>query len=139
MANMLVTGGAGFIGGNFVRYWADRYPDDPMTVLDSLICAGNGSTLAGIKQADLIVGDIRDTALLQMLLPKAPAANGQETRSLIRFVTDRPGHDRRYAIDDLKARTLLGYEPKHEFSISLQKTLEWYLENEAWWRPLVSR
>ncbi|HSG56488.1 MAG TPA: dTDP-glucose 4,6-dehydratase, partial [Paracoccaceae bacterium] len=68
MANLLVTGGAGFIGGNFVHYWAQRHPDDAITVLDCLTYAGNRSTIAGVEQADLVVGDIRDTALVERLL-----------------------------------------------------------------------
>ena len=68
MANLLVTGGAGFIGGNFVHYWADRHPDDALIVLDCLTYAGNKSTIAGVEQAELVVGDIRDTALVKKLL-----------------------------------------------------------------------
>ncbi|WAT17032.1 dTDP-glucose 4,6-dehydratase [Aurantiacibacter sp. MUD11] len=68
MANLLVTGGAGFIGGNFVHYWAERHPDDAVIVLDCLTYAGNRSTIAGVEQADLVVGDIRDTDLVEKLL-----------------------------------------------------------------------
>ena len=52
------------------------------------------------------------------------------------FVEDRKGHDRRYAIDETKARADLGYAPAHTFEDGLRQTLHWYLENEAWWRPL---
>ncbi|MCB2066830.1 MAG: dTDP-glucose 4,6-dehydratase, partial [Erythrobacter sp.] len=68
MANLLVTGGAGFIGGNFVHYWADKHPDDAVVVLDALTYAGNASTIADVEQAELVVGDIRDTALVEKLL-----------------------------------------------------------------------
>ncbi|WP_338467581.1 dTDP-glucose 4,6-dehydratase [Novosphingobium sp. ZN18A2] len=68
MADLLVTGGAGFIGGNFVHYWARQHPDDAIVVLDSLTYAGNAATIAGVEQADLVVGDIRDTALVERLL-----------------------------------------------------------------------
>ena len=68
MANILVTGGAGFIGGNFVHYWADRHPDDSLIVLDSLTYAGNKTTIANVEQAQLIVGDIRDKELIEQLL-----------------------------------------------------------------------
>ncbi len=68
MPDLLVTGGAGFIGGNFVHYWAQRHPDDAIVVLDALTYAGNESTLAGVEQAELVVGDIRDTALVERLL-----------------------------------------------------------------------
>ena len=68
MPDILVTGGAGFIGGNFVHYWAERHPDDAVVVLDALTYAGNRSTIAGVEQAELIEGDIRDTALVECLL-----------------------------------------------------------------------
>lgn len=348
MANLLVTGGAGFIGGNFVHYWNAQHPDDGVTVLDALTYAGNRSTLEGTT-AELVVGDIRDTALVERLLrahdidtivhfaaeshvdrsitgpdafidtnilgtnsllkaarsvwlagdgmphrfhhistdevfgslgpndpafsevtpyapnspysaskaasdhlvrayhhtyglevttsncsnnygpyqypekliplfllnalhgrplpiygdgmnvrdwlhvedhcrgieacllrgipgetynigggaelpnleviaaiccevdrafaeieglaaryPQAPAARGEPTETLETFVTDRAGHDRRYAIDEAKARAELGYAPKHGFDEGLRQTLRWYLDNENWWHPLLA-
>jgi dTDP-glucose 4,6-dehydratase len=350
LANLLVTGGAGFIGGNFVHYWNDRHPGDLVVVLDALTYAGNRSTLEGASNAMLIEGDIRDTALVEQLLrdydiatlvhfaaeshvdrsisgpdafidtnilgtnsllkaaravwlsgsgkahrfhhistdevfgslgphdpafsettpyapnspysaskaasdhlvrayhhtfglevttsncsnnygpyqypekliplfllnalhgrnlpiygdgmnvrdwlhvedhcrgieaclangkpgetynigggaelpnmavidticaevdrafaeieglaqryPDAPAAKGQATASLKTFVTDRAGHDRRYAIDETKARAELGYAPQHDFEDGLRQTLHWYLENEKWWLPLAGQ
>jgi len=58
---------------------------------------------------------------------------------LITFVTDRPGHDRRYAIDPTRIRTELGWRPSVTVEEGLAKTVEWYLENEGWWRPLLDR
>ncbi len=351
MANLLVTGGAGFIGGNFVHYWAETHPADSIVVLDCLTYAGNRSTIAGVEQAELVVGDIRDTDLVTRLLrerdiativhfaaeshvdrsidtpdafidtnvigtnnllkaaraawldsgsgrehrfhhistdevygslgptdpaftethpyepnspysaskaasdhlvrayhhtyglnttttncsnnygpyhypekliplfvlnalsgkplpiygdgmnvrdwlyvrdhcrgieaalrngkpgetynigggeelpnmavidricaevdsafaeieglaarfPDAPAAKGVPTSTLKTFVEDRKGHDRRYAIDETKARRELGYVPEHDFEEGLRGTLRWYLDNEAWWRPLQAR
>lgn len=349
MANLLVTGGAGFIGGNFVHYWARHHPDDCIVVLDCLTYAGNRSTIAGVEQAELVVGDIRNTELVEKLLrehcvstlvhfaaeshvdrsitgpdafidtnilgtnsllkaarkvwldegtghehrfhhistdevygslgpndpafsettqyqpnspysaskaasdhlvrayhhtyglnttttncsnnygpfhypekliplfmlnalygrplpiygdgmnvrdwlyvedhcrgieaalergkpgetynigggeelpnmtvidricqevdrafdeveglaqryPDAPAAQGRPTDELKTFVEDRKGHDRRYAIDEAKARAALGYAPQHDFATGLRSTLRWYLDNEAWWKPLL--
>jgi dTDP-glucose 4,6-dehydratase len=351
LANLLITGGAGFIGGNFVHYWAQRHPDDRLIVLDCLTYAGNRSTIAGVEQAELVVGDIRDTDLVEGLLqnraitmlvhfaaeshvdrsisgpdafidtnilgtnsllkaarkvwldrgsgqphrfhhistdevfgslgphdpafsettpyapnspysaskaasdhlvrayhhtyglevttsncsnnygpyqypekliplfllnalhgralpiygdgmnvrdwlhvedhcrgieaclasgvpgetynigggeelpnmavidrictevdrafaeidglaarfPQAPAAQGRATSTLKTFVTDRVGHDRRYAIDERKAKAELGYAPKHDFENGLAGTLRWYLANEGWWRPLMAK
>lgn len=349
MANLLVTGGAGFIGGNFVHYWNAHHPDDHVIVLDALTYAGNASTIADAPSAELIEGDIRDQALVEKLLrereiativhfaaeshvdrsitgpdafidtnilgtnsllkaaravwldgdgrdhrfhhistdevygslgaddpafsettpyapnspysaskaasdhlvrayhhtyglnvttsncsnnygpyqypekliplfclnalsgknlpiygdgmnvrdwlhvedhcrgieaclekgvpgetynigggaelpnleviaaicrevdlafeeveglaeryPDAPAAKGQRSESLKTFVTDRAGHDRRYAIDETKARGELGYAATRSFDEGLRQTLRWYLENEGWWRPLLS-
>jgi len=57
--------------------------------------------------------------------------------SLIRFVPDRPGHDRRYSMDCSRLHSL-GWSPQTDFESGLQTTVEWYLRNEAWWRPLKS-
>ena len=54
-------------------------------------------------------------------------------------VTDRPGHDRRYAIDPTRIRTELGWRPSVTVEEGLRRTVAWYLENEAWWRPLLAR
>jgi len=349
LASILVTGGAGFIGGNFVHYWNDTHPDDDIVVLDALTYAGNRSTLAGANRTELIEGDIRDTQLVEQLLrecgittivhfaaeshvdrsitgpdafidtnilgtnsllkaarsvwlagdgiehrfhhistdevfgslgaddpafsettpyapnspysaskaasdhlvrayhhtyglevttsncsnnygpyqypekliplfclnalsgkplpiygdgmnvrdwlhvedhcrgiaaclergvpgetynigggaelpnmtvidticaevdrafeeidgladryPNAPAAKGQKSETLKTFVTDRAGHDRRYAIDETKARAQLDYAPQRGFDDGLRQTLRWYLSHEDWWRPLLS-
>jgi len=58
--------------------------------------------------------------------------------SLITFVSDRPGHDRRYALDTTKIRRELGWEPKHSFEEALKRTVEWYIKNEPWWRRVKS-
>lgn len=71
--------------------------------------------------------------------PDAPAAQGKTSDSLKTFVTDRAGHDRRYAIDETKIRTELGYEPRRTFAEGFAQTLAWYLANESWWRPLLDR
>jgi dTDP-glucose 4,6-dehydratase len=57
---------------------------------------------------------------------------------LITFVEDRPGHDVRYSLDSSKIRGELGWKPRHGFEEALRKTVEWYLENDWWWRPIVN-
>lgn len=59
--------------------------------------------------------------------------------SLIRFVADRPGHDRRYAIDASKIRNTLGWKPLHRLDTGLANTVDWYLAHRAWWEPLLAR
>ncbi|SDG88445.1 dTDP-glucose 4,6-dehydratase [Pelagibacterium luteolum] len=71
-----------------------------------------------------------------LLDTKRPRAGGQSYRDLIGFVADRPGHDRRYAIDASKAERELGWRPVETFDSGLSKTIDWYLDNEAWWRPI---
>jgi len=57
-------------------------------------------------------------------------------KDLIRHVEDRPGHDRRYAVDSTKLLRLTGWESRIPFSEGLKSTVAWYRENEAWWRPI---
>lgn len=71
--------------------------------------------------------------------PDAPAAQGRSSAELKTYVTDRPGHDRRYAIDETKIRIELGYAPRRTFAEGFAATLSWYLENEGWWRALLNR
>ncbi len=73
-------------------------------------------------------------AVLDRLRPKATPYADQIT-----FVTDRPGHDARYAIDPTRIRTELGWRPSVTVAQGLERTVQWYLDNEAWWKPLLSR
>jgi len=68
----------------------------------------------------------------------APRQNGAPYRELIAFVPDRPGHDFRYAIDFTKLNAELGWRPKHSFEAGLLATVQWYIDNRAWWQPLLS-
>ena len=64
---------------------------------------------------------------------------GLKRRDLITFVADRPGHDARYAIDATKLERELGWKAQETFDTGLRKTVQWYLDNEAWWAPLRAR
>ena len=61
----------------------------------------------------------------------------EKPHSLISFVEDRLGHDWRYAIDNTRITTELGWSPKYTFEQGLQSTIEWYLNNRLWWHPLL--
>jgi len=63
----------------------------------------------------------------------------KKPESLIRYVTDRPGHDMRYAIDPTKIKTQLGWEPATLFGEGIRKTVEWYLDNKLWWENLTDK
>ena len=76
---------------------------------------------------------------LKSRFPRAPAATGARSDTLISFVTDRPGHDRRYAIDCSKAERDLGFAPQTRIEQGLAATFQWFLDQEAWWRALLGK
>jgi dTDP-glucose 4,6-dehydratase len=71
-------------------------------------------------------------AICALLDARRPREDGQPRESQIAFVADRPGHDRRYAIDASKLRDELGWEPKYSFERGIAETVDWYLDNQAW-------
>ncbi|NVD39792.1 dTDP-glucose 4,6-dehydratase [Ensifer sp. HO-A22] len=68
-----------------------------------------------------------------------PRADGKLYREQISFVADRPGHDQRYAIDATKIRNELGWAPLETFESGVEKTVSWYLQEQAWWREILAR
>lgn len=102
---------------------------------------GGGAELANLSVIDVLCGAVdaafRARPELSGAYPDAPAARDEPTASLKTHVTDRPGHDRRYAIDETKIRSELGYAPEGSFDEYFTKTLEWYLANEAWWKAVM--
>jgi dTDP-glucose 4,6-dehydratase len=82
------------------------------------------------------VGGHNERTNLEVVKTILKALNKPE--SLIKFVTDRPGHDRRYAIDPTKIETELGWKPKYNFDTGIQQTIQWYLDNEDWWKHILS-
>ncbi|PRD52471.1 dTDP-glucose 4,6-dehydratase [Phyllobacterium myrsinacearum] len=76
--------------------------------------------------------------ICDILDSKRPRKGGARYRDLITFVTDRPGHDRRYAIDASKIERELGWKPAETFDTGLERTIQWYLDNTWWWEPIRS-
>ena len=112
--------------GKYVRDWL--YVGDHCRAIDSVINKGvPGETymVGGLTE------DINNLEIAKKLLKIFGKDEG-----FIRFVKDRPGHDRRYAIDWSKIRNNLGWKPEHNFDEWLGKAVEWYRENEWWWKPL---
>ncbi|MEZ5333464.1 MAG: dTDP-glucose 4,6-dehydratase [Thermoanaerobaculia bacterium] len=75
---------------------------------------------------------------LRSRFPQAPPSRGQMCESLVRLVQDRPGHDRRYAIDPTKIEHELLFEPATSFEAGLAATVRWFIEHEAWWRSILA-
>lgn len=102
---------------------------------------GGGEELPNLAVIDAICTSVdrafsADPKLAQRF-PAAPAATGAPSASLKTYVADRPGHDRRYAIDESKIRIELGYAPARDFETGLAATIDWYLANETWWRRVM--
>ncbi len=119
--------------GENIRDWL--YVEDHCIALETIFSKGKvGETynIGGsneIKNIDIVktICDIMDEI--------KPSKNGSY-RNLITFVDDRPGHDKRYAVDSSKLQNTLKWEPKESFQSGIKKTIEWYLNNEKWWRKI---
>ena len=90
---------------------------------------GGNNELSNLDLVTLLCG------ILDRLKPRVTGGYAD----LISFVADRPGHDARYAIDSTRIKNELGWEPSISVEEGLERTVKWYLENEAWWRPLLDR
>lgn len=118
--------------GENIRDWL--YVEDHARALDLIVEKGRlGETynVGGRNERRNIDVVNRICDVLDLLLP-----GNRPRRELVEFVTDRPGHDARYAIDATKLETELGWRARENFDSGIEKTVRWYLDNEAWWRPL---
>ncbi|MBU4524554.1 MAG: dTDP-glucose 4,6-dehydratase [Desulfomicrobium sp.] len=89
-----------------------------------------------VKQACRLMNEAMQEERYREAFPNALSALRGKSEDLITFVTDRPGHDRRYAIDATKSESVLGFAPNETFASGIAKTIRWYLENEKWWREV---
>jgi dTDP-glucose 4,6-dehydratase len=98
------------------------------------------ANLATVKLLCSIVDQcFSENKALARHFPASPPAHGEQSEMLITFVTDRPGHDTRYAIDAGKITRELGYKPSVSFREGLTHTVHWYLQNQPWWEALKQR
>ncbi|MFN4056220.1 MAG: dTDP-glucose 4,6-dehydratase [Alishewanella aestuarii] len=123
--------------GNQIRDWL--YVEDHARALYTVVTKGQVGETYNIgghneKQNIEVVRTI--CALLEELAPAKPAGIASYT-DLITYVTDRPGHDLRYAIDASKIERELGWKPQETFESGLRKTVNWYLKNQDWWQPVL--
>lgn len=121
--------------GENVRDWL--YVDDHARALELVLTRGTAGESYNVggheERTNLEVVE----AICDLLDARVPLSTGPR-RELISFVTDRPGHDRRYAIDASKIERDLGWHPTESFQSGLAKTVDWYLENQWWWEPIRS-
>jgi len=123
--------------GDNIRDWL--YVTDHCTAIKSVLTKGQiGETynIGGnneIKNIDIV------TMICRILDQLRPRDNKSSYNDLIRFVEDRPGHDFRYAINSSKIKNDLNWKPIESFETGIYKTIEWYLENESWWRIIQKK
>lgn len=121
--------------GMNVRDWL--FVDDHCAAIETVLAKGELGEVYNIggnnEKTNLEVVETI-CALLDELLPNAAQ---RPHRNLMHFVTDRPGHDLRYAIDASKIKNTLGWEPQETFATGLRKTAQWYLDNRSWWEHVL--
>lgn len=112
--------------GKYERDWL--YVDDHCRAIDMVLRKGK------VGETYLVGGLTDDVNNLQVVEKLLKIFN--KDKSYLKFVKDRPGHDRRYAVDWSKIKRTLGWKPLYDFDTWLEKTIAWYKQNEWWWRPL---
>tara|TARA_Y100000590_G_scaffold463138_1_gene629114 strand:- start:284 stop:1339 length:1056 start_codon:yes stop_codon:yes gene_type:complete len=120
--------------GNNIRDWlyVEDHCDAIYTVLNKGVI-GSTYNIGGnneIKNIDIV------KIICHKMDSFLPRSNGSSYSDLITFVTDRPGHDFRYAIDASKIQNNLGWAPRENFNSGIEKTITWYLENKEWWKSI---
>ncbi|WP_378941539.1 dTDP-glucose 4,6-dehydratase [Mesorhizobium sp. ANAO-SY3R2] len=120
--------------GANIRDWL--FVEDHARALEAVMTRGRIGESYNIggrsERTNLVVVE----TICALLDARRPRARGRSHLDLITYVTDRPGHDRRYAIDPTKSEQELGWRPLETFETGLAKTVDWYLENGWWWRPI---
>lgn len=119
--------------GSNVRDWL--YVDDHARALTRVVSdgvIGESYNIGGHCERSNLVVVQTICGILDRLQPRRQGSY----RDLIAFVSDRPGHDRRYAIDAGKIEKDLGWKPQETFESGIEKTVHWFLENDWWWRPI---
>jgi dTDP-glucose 4,6-dehydratase len=113
--------------GKNIRDWI--YVLDHCEALDLILKNGKSGEIYNISSNN----EFENIKIAEMILDIM-----NKPKDLIEFVEDRPGHDIRYSLDSSKIRKELNWKPKYSFKESLEKTIEWYLNNEWWWKPLAT-
>lgn len=124
--------------GSQIRDWL-YVEDHACALLEVFESGGVGETynIGGWNEKKNIEVVEAICSLLEELAGDRKPGDVRGYRDLITYVTDRPGHDQRYAIDASKIERELGWRPQESFDSGLRKTVIWYLENESWWKPIL--
>jgi dTDP-glucose 4,6-dehydratase len=110
-----------------VRDWL--YVEDHCSAIDAVLERGKPGEVYNIGGNN----EWKNVDIVRLILREL-----RKPESLITYVKDRPGHDRRYAIDATKIKTELGWEPGHTFEEGIPETIAWYVKNERWWRRVMT-
>jgi len=113
--------------GQNIRDWI--YVHDFCEALDQLVNKGRSGEIYNVSAYN----ELANIDIVKMILNLLG-----KPENTVTFVEDRPGHDQRYSLDSSKIRKELGWSPKHNFQEALKATINWYMDNEWWWRPLAT-
>ena len=112
--------------GEQIRSWI--YVNDHVQAIESVISKGKSGETYNITAYEEITNKTIVEKILDIL---------GKSHDMIEYVGDRPGHDKRYSIDCSKIETQVGWKPRYEFDDALKQTVNWYLQNQSWWEPLI--
>ena len=112
--------------GTQIRSWI--YVNDHVQAIESLISKGNPGHVYNITAYEEITNKSIVEKILDIL---------EKPHDIIEYVNDRPGHDKRYSIDCSKIENQTGWKPRYNFDDALKQTVNWYLQNQSWWEPLI--
>jgi dTDP-glucose 4,6-dehydratase len=112
--------------GEQIRSWIYVY--DHVKAIDSLISRGKSGQVYNITAYNEIANKTIVEKILDIL---------GKSHDMIEYVKDRPGHDKRYSIDSSKIQKEIDWKPRYQFDNALKDTVNWYIENQQWWEPLI--
>lgn len=114
--------------GMQIRSWI--YVNDHVQAIEDLIKKGKPGQVYNITAYEEITNKNIVEKILDIL---------KKSHNMIEYVGDRPGHDKRYSIDCSKIENQIGWKPKYKFDDALKQTVDWYLNNQSWWEPLIDK
>ena len=120
--------------GKHVRNWL--YVEDNVNALKKVLFKGKKGNIYNIGGKEEISNLVLIRKICKILDIILPRENKKKYESLIEFVSDRPGHDKRYSLNSNKIKKELKWKPEIDLNLGLKLTINWYLENKKWWNPI---